>query len=150
MKALARRQARIERRIADLRTRRLPEDITGAEGRLALAYRHAREAQAAAYQALQACRDAYLRGARAHDRAAEAHQRAADAGSGKRATHQQMIEFHRAAAQADRRQAERVTESIGKVGTAQPAAQPAAQSGNQANQPRGPVTRPAGRSRPGR
>lgn len=123
MKALEERQDRIERRIADLQARRLPVEIASAEERLAVASQHARDAQATAYQALEACRDAYLRGAQAHDRAADAHQRAADAGSGERATHQQMIEFHRTAAEADRRQAEQITEDICKAEAVHQAAQ---------------------------
>jgi hypothetical protein len=123
VKALEQRQGRIERRIADLQARRLPDEIANAEDRLAVAYQHAGEAQAAAYQALIACRDAFLRGAQAHDRAAGAHELAADAGHGELATHRQMIEFHRAAAKADRRRAEQLTEDIGEAEAVQQAAQ---------------------------
>jgi hypothetical protein len=121
MKALERRQGRIERRIADLQSRRRTGEIKGAEERLAVASQHAREAQASAQQAIGACRDAYLRAAHAHDRAAAAHQRAANAGSGDRATHRRMIEFHRAAAEADRQQAEQITETLGEAAGLRPA-----------------------------
>lgn len=114
--ALEQRKDRIERRIADLQAWRLPPEGATAEERLVLGHEHAREAEAAAQQALVSCRDAYLRAALAHDRAADAHERSADAGHGELTAHVQMIEFHRAAAKADRRRAEEITEGFPEAG----------------------------------
>jgi len=70
------------------------------------AQRHCQDAVAHLLQARQLAAEALYRSASAHDRAAEANARSAGAGIGDVANHNRMAAFHRAAARANRQQAQ--------------------------------------------
>lgn len=96
-------------RTEELRVRRQDDDTgpVSIRERLASAQRHAVASQAAATSALAAVVRAFRRSAESHVDAARQHERSAAAGSGDSDEHERRAESHRAAADADTREADR-------------------------------------------
>jgi hypothetical protein len=110
------RLADIERRLAELRRARrmapgdspVPSARPDALQRAREARQHWEESVAHLSEAQQLTVQAFGRAASAHDRAADASARSARAGMGDVAEHNRRAAFHRAAAQADRQQAQTI------------------------------------------
>ena len=109
------RLADIDRRLAELqlaRPKQQPDDdpaprmTRDAQQCAREAQRHCQDAVAHLLQARELATEALYRSASAHDRTAEANARSADAGIGDVANHNRMAAFHRAAARANRQQAQ--------------------------------------------
>ena len=96
-------------RIQELRDRRQGDDTgpVSVGERLASAQRHALASQAAATSALAAAVRAFRRSAESHADAARQHERSAAAGYGDSDEHERRAASHRAAAEADSREADR-------------------------------------------
>jgi hypothetical protein len=86
--------------------------------RLAMAQRYAAEAHAAAAEVLASSAEAFRHAAEAHERAASMHERTAAKGIGDVPGHQRQAATHRAAADADRKRAERVQSLLSGHGRA--------------------------------
>ena len=99
----------IRARIEELQVRRADDDAAPVSvgERLASARRHAAASQAAATRALAAVVLAFRRSAESHVDAARQHERSAAAGFGDSDEHRQRAASHRAAAEADSREADR-------------------------------------------
>lgn len=99
----------IRARIEELKIRRADDDAAPVSvgERLASAQRHAAASRAAAASALAAVVRAFRRSAESHVDAARQHERSAAAGFGDSAEHRQRAASHRAAAEADTREADR-------------------------------------------
>jgi hypothetical protein len=89
--------------------------------RLAVARRHAAEAQAAAAQVLASSAEAFRHAAEAHEGAASMHERTAAAGIGDVRGHERQAALHRAAAVSDWQRAERARSLLSESERAWPA-----------------------------